>query len=216
MKNHPVLSIFFVVLMATSSCTKPEANKQQEDTKLKELCIDFEKSWGQSGAEVDSLRNAIAGLPGIDACRLYCRSWKKAREKRFPIALKTADSLVMGFPKFEKGLFLRASLRLENGDTNGSVSDFEKCLQRNPGFFEARMNRGALFFSRKMPDLAFQDFKQAVSLKPEHAGARQNLGNAFLALGQADSACRCWKDARLLGSPDALSLLDKFCGKKPE
>jgi tetratricopeptide (TPR) repeat protein len=208
-----LICLFLLLLQACSNPDGPQRQLSEEDQKLYES---FNKNWGQSGPGVDTVRQAIAALPGIDEYRLYCRSWKKARAGNLSGALKTADSLVMAFPSFEKGLFLRAGLRQENGDTAGSQTDFDRCLRRNPSFFEARMNRGALLFSRKMPDLAFQDFRAALSLRPSSPEVLHNLGNACLALGKPDSACRYWASAQKLGSRDASMRIQQFCiGEKP-
>jgi len=150
-------------------------------------------------------------LPGRNEYILYCRAWKQASEGNKDRALKTADSLVMGFPAFYKGIYLRANLRLENRDTSGSLSDFERCLKKNPLFFECRMNRGSLFFTKGMPDMAFQDFKEALKIKPGNAQALLNLGNAHYALGQPDSACIQWSKAAESGLKEALEAKEKRC-----
>ena len=197
------------IISAFFSCNRPPENSQLNEREM--LAEAFEKNWGKTGSEADSARLKLAGLPGRNEYILYARAWKKAKESRFAEALKTADSLVMGYPRFEKGIFLRANLRLENGDTSGSLGDFERCLKRNPDFFECRMNRGALFFVRKMPDLAFQDFKVAQRLRPSDPEALRNLGNSFLALGQSDSACVQWKKSLASGGKDMKDLIQKYC-----
>ena len=203
--------LIILSLLLLQACRQSETETQQLPEKDRKLYESFEKNWGKSGPATDSVRQAIAGLPGVDEYRLYCRSWKKARAGNLPGALKTADSLVMAFPSFEKGLFLRAGLRQENGDTTGSREDFDRCIKRNPAFFEARMNRGALLFDQRLPDLAFQDFRAAIVLRPSSPEAKRNLGNAFLALGKADSACRYWTEAQNLGSKDAGRLIQQYC-----
>lgn len=197
------------ILLLVFSCSGPSDNKDTE--RLIRLQEAFEKQWGENTAASDSVRIALAALPGRNEYILYCRAWKLALEGKKPAALKTADSLVMGYPAFEKGTFLRANLRLENRDTSGSLADFDRCLKRNSAFFECRMNRGSLYFSRKMPDLAYLDFKEAVKLRPENASAIFNLGNAQYALGQVDSACLQWKKAENAGFSSAKGILQKFC-----
>ncbi len=200
----------FAFLLIFMSCAQQKADRAETE-KVQKLIQDFEKGWGQNSQAGDSTRHALAALPGRNEYILYCRAWKNAETGNLPTALKTADSLVMGFPAFEKGIYLRANLRLDNKDTSGSLSDFERCLKKNPGFYECRMNRGIIFFSRQMPDLAYQDFREAVKLRPESAEARLNLGNAQFALGQLDSACLQWNRAAASGLEKASLLTGKFC-----
>jgi tetratricopeptide (TPR) repeat protein len=198
-----------ILLLLLFSCNKPaeeQANGQEQ--RLHEA---FETQWGEKSAGSDSVRLALASLSGRSEYILYCRAWKLAGEGNNARALKTADSLVMGFPSFEKGIYLRANLRLEAKDTSGSLDDFERCLKRNPGFFECLMNRGSLFFSKKMPDLAYRDFREALKIKPKNSQARFNLGNTQFALGQADSACFQWKIAEDAGMKEAAEIREKLC-----
>jgi tetratricopeptide (TPR) repeat protein len=197
-------------LLMFMSCSRQKADQAEAD-KVQKLVQDFENSWGQNSPAGDSARLALAALPGRNEYILYCRAWKNAEKGNLPSAIKTADSLVMGFPSFEKGIYLRANLRLENKDTSGSLSDFERCLKRNPAFYECRINRGIIFFSKQMPDLAYQDFREAVKLRPQSAEARLNLGNAQFALGQLDSACLQWNNAAASGLEKAAQLAGKFC-----
>ena len=206
MKIHILSGILFFLI---SACNKPVENEQALlATKLAES---FEARWSVPGPASDSVRNALASLSIRNEYTLYSRAWQLAGKGNLPAALKTVDSLVMGFPGFVKGTYLRANLRLENKDTIGSLSDFERCLKRNPAFFECRMNRGSLFFSKNMPDLAFKDFKEAVKLQPANPEARLNLGNAQFALGQLDSACIQWQFASKSGNSSAATLSEKFC-----
>jgi predicted Zn-dependent protease len=212
--NHFCFFLFLCFLVWISvSCSerKPSADGAVEKQHLIEA---FEAGWGIRNTRTDSVRYQLASLPGNDPYQLYCRAWKKAKEKQLSSALKTADSLVMGFPKFEKGIFLRANLRLENKDTSGSISDFERCLRKNPGFFEARMNRGSLYFQKNMVDLAYQDFREASRLKPGDANVGRNLGNTFLVLGKPDSACFHWSNSAMLGDTVSENLLQQYCSKK--
>ena len=204
-----MLRLFPVVLFFAFGCSG--SSSRLPDASLLKLQERFEKQWGEKSAAGDSVRLALAALPGRNEYILYCRAWKHAGRHNLAQALKTADSLVMGYPAFEKGIYLRANLRLENRDTSGSLSDFDRCLKKNPAFFECRMNRGSLFFVQKMADLAFLDFREAVKLRPENAEARLNLGNAHFALGQADSACVQWKTAASAGSAAANEISNKLC-----
>jgi len=62
-----------------------------------------------------------------------------------------------------------------------------------------------------MPDMAFQDFKEALKIKPGNAQAMLNLGNAHFALGQPDSACLQWTKAAEAGLEAAAEIRKKLC-----
>lgn len=189
--------------------------EKNENHELALLEIKFEELWGKNSPASDSVKYALARMHGRNARILYSRAWKLASEKQLSRALKTADSLVMGYPAFDKGIYLRANLRLENHDSTGSLEDFERCLKKNPRFFECRMNRGSLFFSRNLPDLAYQDFREALRINPGSPEAKLNMGNAQYALGRPDSACFFWKNAAASGLKMGDEMAAKFCNPQP-
>jgi tetratricopeptide (TPR) repeat protein len=64
-----------------------------------------------------------------------------------------------------------------------------------------------------MADLAYQDFREALRLRPGNPDAQLNLGNAFAALGQRDSACHYWSKARRNGAQEVEKQLAQYCNK---
>jgi tetratricopeptide (TPR) repeat protein len=199
-----ILSICLVTMLACSSGTKE--NNQSD------LLARFDSAWNSSSPEeIQRIRSGIASLPDRNEFTLYCRAWVLSQKSEPAKALKTADSLVMGFPSFIRGWYLRANLRAESKDVEGALSDFDKAVKKDPQFFEAWMNRGAVHFSNQHPDLALKDFQSAQKLKPAHPDVFLNLANCWLALGRADSACVFLEKAEQAGNPKATELKQRFC-----
>jgi tetratricopeptide (TPR) repeat protein len=199
---------FFVLLLL--SCAN-----EKGDPSFASIQTDFEQTWmGKDSVQTDSIRRKIAGFKALNEYTLYCRAWLQSKNGNKSRALKTADSLVMGFPGFIKGYYLRANIRAELNDTEGAIADFGKAIKRDPTFFEAYMNRGSLQFSRKHPDEALKDFESAAKLKSGNEEVLLNLGNARMALGQPDSACICWNKATQKGNEKAKALVERFCIEK--
>lgn len=191
--------------------------KNQVSTSDTELQTKFEASFGSDSVlVVRDIRTRIAAEAPRSDIGLYCKAWLLAQGGNRPKALKTADSLVMGFPSFEKGLYLRANLRAEQNDPDGALADFDKVLKKNPGFFEALVNRGSLHFKLGHTDMALKDFEKADALKPHQKNVKLNLGNAYISLGDKLKACSNWAKADSLGEPSAKELIRKFCFAKPE
>ena len=201
-----------ILLAAVFSC-----QSDHPENELQSISVGFDSTWNSTSPEtIRRIRTRIAAMPGRNEYILYCRAWVLSRNGEKAKALKTADSLVMGYPAFIKGIYLRANLRAESKDTEGSIADFNKALKKDPVFFEALMNRGAVHFSNQHPDLALKDFQAANKLKASSSDLSLNLANCWLALGQADSACAWLHRADSLGNPKAPELLTRFCASSPK
>ncbi len=199
--------ILSVCLAAMMACSSETTENNQSDLQAR-----FDSAWNSSSPEqIQRIRSGIASLSERNEFTLYCRAWVLSQKGEPAKAIKTADSLVMGFPTFVRGWYLRANLRAENKDVEGALADFDKAVKKDPQFFEAWMNRGAVHFSNQHPDLALKDFQSAQKLKPMHPDVFLNLANCWLALGQADSACVLLVKAEQAGNPKASELKLRFC-----
>jgi len=199
--------LYILVLSVFYSCSAPKPEQSHDEMKLK-----FDSAWkADSSGKWKTTRTELAASSQRNEYSLYCRSWLLAQNGNLAKAIKTADSLVMGFPAFVKGYYLRANLRADAKDLEGAFGDFDKAIKRDPVFFEALMNRGSLHFSNQHPDLALKDFQLARKIQSTDPEVFTNLGNSWLALGKADSACKSWENAQTLGSKKAVDLLNRFC-----
>jgi tetratricopeptide (TPR) repeat protein len=205
-------SWFFILILALGACTEGSPDEVAEENRQI-----FGLAWKEGASpRGDSLRKMLAGRSQRDSYVLYCRSWLLKKNGQAARALKTADSLTMGYPSFPEGYYLRANLRADAGDNEGALRDYGKALARKPTFPEAYINRGSLHFQMKHADEALADFRAAIRLEPRRPDAWFNAANAFAVMSHADSACYFWEKARLLGSFPADSLLRKHCsGSNP-
>lgn len=199
----------FALLILAVSCTQPESVNLEKSHELQ-----FDSAWKSGDSiQIRKVRTLLAASTGRDPFILYSRAWLQATSGNLPKALKTADSLVMGYPAFAKGHYLRANFKASSGNLEGAFKDYENAIKRDPGLFEAYLNRGALYFQDKHPEHAIPDFQNAIKLRNEDAQAWFNLANAFAAAGSPDSACHYWTRAGELGSAKAMEFKTKFCSK---
>jgi tetratricopeptide (TPR) repeat protein len=172
----------------------------------------FDSAWATTDINLQTkLRTSLAREAGKSPFGFYCRAWILAKAGKTPKALKTIDSLLLGFPGFVQGYYLRANLRAEVRDTAGALEDFDKAILRKPDFFEAYVNRGSLHFAHHHPELALLDFRQAQKIQPNSAQVLLNMGHSQWALGQPDSACLAWSKSAKHGNAIADTLVRKWC-----
>lgn len=210
-KNKTIRFLTVVTLLWASfafySCTESESN-------LEKLALDkFNNSWQSDSLPwVIQTRVEVAEMAPKSPAGFYSKAWLLSKNGSFDKALKTADSLIIGYPSFDKGWYLRANLKSEMRDTLSALHDFNECLKRNPSFFEAHVNRGNLHFHSGSLDFALKDFEAANSIRPLQKTIQINLGNTYMMLKQKDKACRFWHVADSLGEKQAAVYLLKFCG----
>lgn len=210
MKEGVSLRIVRVVLLfwfLTGFISCQETDHQSESFKQA-----FEESWQTDSIEkIRSLRLKIAQSTAKSPEVLYAKAWLADQKGNVNLALKTADSLVSGFPQFEKGFYLRANLRSKTGNLEGAFSDFGAALKRNPNFYEAYINRGSLHFDQEHFDFALNDFQKALQVRGLNGQLAFNLGNAYYKLNKAEQACVWWKKADSLQFDAAKIPLLKLC-----
>jgi tetratricopeptide (TPR) repeat protein len=197
----------FPALALVFACSAPESASQEKNHELQ-----FDSAWKSGDSiQIRQVRTALSLASGRDPYILYSRAWLLAQAGNLPKSLKTADSLVMGYPAFAKGHYLRGNLKASSGNLEGAFKDYENAIRRDPALFEAYLNRGALYFQDKHPEHAIPDFRKAIALRKSDFQAWLNLGNAFASAGSTDSACYYWSEAGKLGSAKALEIKSKFC-----
>ena len=197
---------YHILIFLLPACGQKNGSEQGD------IAGKFNLAWQSNAPElVLKIREELARSAVKSPEVLYARAWLADRAGDGPQALKTADSLVMGYPQFEKGWYLRANLKEKSGDLEAAIQDYDKALKRNPAFAEALINRGSLQFKTRHYDLALKDFEKARSIVPQNKLVAINLGNAWMAFGKPEKACQFWKTADSMGYPGADTLLKKYC-----
>lgn len=200
---------FLFLIFFQMQCSEKPAN-HESDWKLR-----FEKTWQNDSLDwVMTERQLLAKEAPKSKYGYYCKSWILAQEQNFDEALKTVDSLLVGFPDFDKAWYLRGNLRAQRNDTSGAFRDFAEGLKRNPAFFEIYINRGALYYQYGNWSLALNDFERALKLKPTDGKVFSNLGNVQFQLQRPEVACYFWQKADSLGDAQAGHYFQKYCRPK--
>lgn len=204
------IRIFLAVsCLAAFSLFSCKGEKETDSEKWSEI---FNQTWqNPDEATVLKQRQAVANQAGKSRYGYYCRAWLLSRSQALDLALKTADSLVMGFPEFDKAWYLRANLRSQRNDTTGAFRDFSEGLKRNPSFSEIYINRGALYFRLGNLDKALADFEAAIKLGRNIPQALTNLGNVHFKMQHPIIACQFWQKADSLGDTMASNRYKTFC-----
>jgi WD40 repeat protein len=78
--------------------------------------------------------------------------------------------------------------KLNQGNLDGAISDFNQAIQLNPDDGVAYYNRGVTYFEKGDLDRAISDFDRAIQLKPNLAEAYYNRGYIYHENGDLDRA----------------------------
>ena len=77
---------------------------------------------------------------------------------------------------------------LQKGSVDEALVHFQKGMEINPGYLEARNNLGIALRQKGSVDEAIAQYQKVLEINPGYAEARINLGNALLQQGRVDEA----------------------------
>jgi tetratricopeptide (TPR) repeat protein len=89
------------------------------------------------------------------------------------------------------------------GRTAEALEHYQKALEINPYYPDARNNLGTLFLNQGRIDEAINQFKKALEIEPNYLNAHYNLGNALLEVGRIDEAIVQFRRALEIKPDDA-------------
>jgi tetratricopeptide (TPR) repeat protein len=113
-------------------------------------------------------------------------SWHQCRYWRDSIALW--DHQIAYVPRFYFPMFSRATAKMNGGDLDGALVDYDAALILNPLWETTWMNRGTLHAVRGEPAAAVSDFNRAIELDPKYAEAYVRRAISRAKLGDAAGA----------------------------
>ena len=140
----------------------------------------------------------------------------------FENAIKQYDRLISISPSHVEGLFNRAALLAKLGKINEAALEFKKVLELSPNLVAAQQNfeklqneiisdvnpkqqyldiftthhqNGLMLCESKKHNLAIEQFKQALNIKPDSPEALHNIGMAYEKIGNLDKAVECYQSA---------------------
>jgi tetratricopeptide (TPR) repeat protein len=76
----------------------------------------------------------------------------------------------------------------QKGKEDEAIAQYQKAVEINPGYAEARNNLGNVLLQQGKVDEAIVQLQRALEIKPDFADAHNNLGNALLQQGKVDEA----------------------------
>jgi len=95
--------------------------------------------------------------------------------KRYSAALTSANTVLTNDPYNSKAFFIKGFTLKESGDTASAIRNFIEAIKNNPEYYEADVELGNLFRSKKDP-IAISYYQNAIKLKPKNTDAYYNLG----------------------------------------
>jgi len=84
---------------------------------------------------------------------------------------------------------------LQKGKVDEALEQFQKALEINPYYVDARSNLGAALFQKGQLDDAVAQYKKTLEINPNYAQANYNLGLVLFQKGQLDDAIAHYQKA---------------------
>lgn len=84
--------------------------------------------------------------------------------------------------------FLQAGDKIQKGNYQAAISDFDQAIALNPDYAEAYFNRGNAYAALKQYPQAISDFDRAIALNPDYTYAYNSRGTSHLAAQQFPQA----------------------------
>ena len=95
--------------------------------------------------------------------------------KRYTNAIKSANAVLESDPYNAKAFFIKGFTFKEYGDTTKAIQSFIEAVKNNPNYYEADVELGNLFRSKKDP-VAITYYQNAINIDPTKTDSYYNLG----------------------------------------
>lgn len=106
--------------------------------------------------------------------------------------------------------FNKGNTKIEAGDNNGAIQDYNKAIEINPKLDAAFRNRAAAKIELTDYQGAVLDYNKAIELNPK-VDSYYNRGVVKNSKADYDGACVDWRKATELGHTEALRLVKEYC-----
>jgi tetratricopeptide (TPR) repeat protein len=131
---------------------------------------------------------------------------------------------------YEKALLdFEKAVSLDRSDTTAylhlalaryHLGDMQGCIEANTELIRLSVNSATGYFNRgvaygKLNEYkkAINDFSKAIEIDRNYTEAHFNLGLAYYWSGEISKACQSWENARKLGSPRAVNVIERYCNQ---
>ena len=169
----------------------------------------FIKTDGEEPPET-LVNNAIEKAP--DIAELYIRRMELEERKGFRDQalndLLKANELAPDNPYV---LWLMASSLRAQGSYDLALGVLDDLIQGNDKNYNALILKAKVLNDMARYDEAISMYEKVLKINPNISDVYLELGKGYLQIGQNAKACRYFKNALALKSPDAQSFLDRFC-----
>jgi len=104
-------------------------------------------------------------------------------------AMRLLNRICESYPGQSPAFELRATIKMQSGDTNGAISDYGRTIQNSPGYAWAYYHRASAHLKNNDNSRAILDLENAVSIDPNFSEAYTLLADIQNSLNQKDMAC---------------------------
>lgn len=101
--------------------------------------------------------------------------------------------------------YTRGIIRLNAGNPQAALAEFNKALEINPDYADAYFDRGNILYQLGDYQAAMADWQEALRINAQDAEAYYNLGHARVKLGDFPGAIEDWTQALARDASDAKS-----------
>jgi tetratricopeptide (TPR) repeat protein len=113
-----------------------------------------------------------------------------AMKRDTPAALYNFQKAVHLRPGYPPYLYDHALALVQAGQYDEAKAEVEAAVKADPGYAEAREVLGALYVREKRPDLAINEYRQAIAIRPEMMRVQLNLGLLLYSQGDRIEAIK--------------------------
>lgn len=166
-----------------------------------------------SAARYDAAESSFKTALGADSCDRRTRLATLARLVETQLALgkisdaaASADLVLAASPRDPIARYLKARVQFEQNDIDGATRRLQALTAEFPRYGPALTLLGSIHRKEDQPGQAIMYLRAAVNNNPSDQAARLMLAEAYISVGDLDSARNLFDDSSALGGMDGLFL----------
>lgn len=100
-------------------------------------------------------------------------------KQNYPYSIKFFDKILAEKPTMHEAIFMKGKCKVENGDFNGALDNFNECIKLAPQEAEYHFFMGFTEWKLKRQKSATKHLEDAIMYNPKHFLAHQILGSIY-------------------------------------